>query len=96
MQLRVQSLALLSGLRIWNCHELWCRSATTALIGPLAWAPPYAASSALKRQKKKKKKEKKKKVEIIKIRLVITWRRSRDKMGSVRTTQEVSVILVVS
>ena len=22
----VQSLALLSGLRIWCCHELWCRS----------------------------------------------------------------------
>ena len=22
----VRSLALLSGLRIWRCHELWCRS----------------------------------------------------------------------
>ena len=26
MRLRVQSLASLSGLRIWCCHELWCRS----------------------------------------------------------------------
>ena len=26
--MRVQFLALLSGLRIWCCHELWCRSQT--------------------------------------------------------------------
>ena len=26
MRLHVQSLALLSELRIWHCHELWCRS----------------------------------------------------------------------
>ena len=26
MRLQVQSLALPSGLRIWRCHELWCRS----------------------------------------------------------------------
>ena len=26
MRMRVQTLALLSGLRIWRCHELWCRS----------------------------------------------------------------------
>ena len=25
MKLLVQSLALLSGLRIWHCPELWCR-----------------------------------------------------------------------
>ena len=25
MRLRVQSLTSLSGLRIWHCHELWCR-----------------------------------------------------------------------
>ena len=25
MRMQVQSLALLSGLRIWRCHELWCR-----------------------------------------------------------------------
>ena len=24
--MQVQSLALLSGLRIWRCRELWCRS----------------------------------------------------------------------
>ena len=28
MRMRVQSLALLSGLRIWHCRELWCRSQT--------------------------------------------------------------------
>ena len=27
-RLWVQSLALLSGLRIWRCPELWCRSQT--------------------------------------------------------------------
>ena len=31
---------------------LWCRPAATALIGPLAWEPPYATVAALKRQKK--------------------------------------------
>ena len=50
-ELRVRSLALLSGLRLWCCHELWYRSqrgsdlallwlwhrlAATALIRPLA------------------------------------------------------------
>ena len=25
---QIRSLALLSGLRIWHCHELWCRSQT--------------------------------------------------------------------
>ena len=34
---------------------LWRRLASTAPIGPLAWAPPYAMGVALKRQKKKKK-----------------------------------------
>ena len=24
MRMRVRSLALLHGLRIWHCHELWC------------------------------------------------------------------------
>ena len=28
MRLWVRSLASLSGLRIWRCHELWCRSQT--------------------------------------------------------------------
>jgi len=59
MRLQVRSLASLSGLRIWWCRELWCRPAAVALIRPLAWEPPYAASLALKRQKDKKKKKKK-------------------------------------
>ena len=33
---------------------LWCRPVAAALIQPLAWEPPYAASAALKKQKKKK------------------------------------------
>ena len=36
---------------------LWCRPAATALIGPLAWEPPYAAKVAqemAKRQKKRR------------------------------------------
>ena len=28
MRVQVQSLGLLSGLRIWHCPELWCRSQT--------------------------------------------------------------------
>ena len=35
---------------------LWRRPAAIALIRPLAWEPPYAAGTALKRQKTKKKK----------------------------------------
>ena len=73
MTLRVQSLASLSGLRIWRCCELWCgrrqgsdptllwlwsRPAAVALIQPLAWEPPYAAGAALKRQKDKNKNKK--------------------------------------
>ena len=72
---QVQSLALLSGLRIQHCHELWCRSqkrlspellwlwcrpAAVAPIRPLAWEPPYAAGMALKRQKTKNKQTNKK------------------------------------
>ena len=34
---------------------LWWRPAATALIGPLAWEPPYAMGVALKKTKKKKK-----------------------------------------
>ena len=30
---------------------LWCRLAAVALIRPLAWEPPYAASAALKKKK---------------------------------------------
>ena len=28
MRMQVRSPALLSGLKIWRCHELWCRSQT--------------------------------------------------------------------
>ena len=52
MRTQVQSLALLSGLRIWHCCELWCRPVATAPIGPLAWEPPYAAGVALEEKKK--------------------------------------------
>ena len=31
---------------------LWCRLVAIALIGPLAWEPPYASGVALKIQKK--------------------------------------------
>ena len=34
---------------------LWCRLAAAALIGPLAWEPPYAAGVALKSPPPKKK-----------------------------------------
>ena len=48
----------ISGLAQWVEDSvllwLWCRLAAVALIGPLAWEPPYAAGTALKRQKKKK------------------------------------------
>ena len=37
VRMRVGSLALLSRLRIWHCHELWCRPAAVALIQPLVW-----------------------------------------------------------
>ena len=36
---------------------LWRRLAATAPIRPLAWEPPYAAGTALKKTKKKKKKK---------------------------------------
>ena len=66
----VWSLALLSVLRIWCCHELWCRSQTRYLallwlwcrlvvvapIRPLSWELPYAAGMALKSKQEKKKK----------------------------------------
>ena len=48
MMMQVRSLALLSGLRIWCCWELWCRLAAIAPIQPLAWEPPRAAGAALK------------------------------------------------
>ena len=38
---------------------LWYRHAAVAPIPPLAWEPPYASGTALKRQKRQKKKKKK-------------------------------------
>ena len=35
---------------------LWCRPASTALFGPLAWEPPYAVGAALEKTKKGQKK----------------------------------------
>ena len=73
MRLRVRSLALLSGLRIWFCRELWCRLQTrlrcciaVAVVQARGhssdWTPslgtPYAAGVALKSRKKKKKERK--------------------------------------
>ena len=57
--MQVQSLALLSGLRIRCCHEPWCRSAAVAPIQPLAWELPYAAGMALKSKTNKQKKNNK-------------------------------------
>ena len=73
--MQVRSLDLLGGLRIRDCHELWCRSQTwlrstellwlwcrlapTAPIQPLAWETLYAAGAALKDKKTKRPKKKK-------------------------------------
>ena len=37
-----------------SAQILCCRPAATALIGPLAWEPPYATGAALKRKRDKK------------------------------------------
>ena len=55
MMMQVKSLDSLSRLRIWHCCEQWCKPAAAALIGPLAWEPPYAESAALKKRKKLRK-----------------------------------------
>ena len=70
MRMQVQALALLGGLRIQPCHELWCghrwgsdpvllwlwyRPAAVASIWPLAWELSYATGVAQKGKKKKKK-----------------------------------------
>ena len=33
---------------------LWCRLEATALIGPLAWEPPYATGVTLEKRQKKR------------------------------------------
>ena len=71
MRTQVRSLALLRRLRIQSCRELWhrlqtsisplmllwlwCRPAAIAPTRSLAWEPPYAMGSTLKRQKKERK-----------------------------------------
>ena len=46
----------ISGLAQWVKDPvllwLWCRPAAVALIGPLAWEPPYATGAALKNKNK--------------------------------------------
>ena len=73
MRLRVLSLALLIGVRIQRCRELWCRFQTRlggldpALlwlwcrpVRPLAWESPYTAGGgALEKAKRQKIKNKK-------------------------------------
>ena len=54
MRIWVWYLALLSGLRIQCCYELWGRPAAAAPIQPLACELPYAAGVALKKKKKNK------------------------------------------
>ena len=43
MRMKIQFLALPSGLRIWRCHELQCRS-QTRLRSDVAVAVVYASS----------------------------------------------------
>ena len=86
MRTLVQSLALLSGLRVWRCHELWCRSQTwlrSLVAVALAVAGSYSSDSTPSLgisicrgcgPKKTKKKKKKTSHEII--LLIILWRKS--------------------
>ena len=68
VRMQVQSLAPLSGLRIWRCRKLqlqwqmWLGSTVAvaaslipSLIPPLSWERLYATGVALKRKSKKKK-----------------------------------------
>ena len=69
MRTRVRSLALLSGLRMWHCHELWCGSQTLVrsdIAMPVVSAGGYSSDMTLSlgtsiycRCSPKKKKEKK-------------------------------------
>ena len=43
---------------------LWRRLATTALIRPLAWEPPYAVGAALEKDKRTKQKRKRKRIKM--------------------------------
>ena len=54
MRLWVRFLALLSGLRIWRCCELWYRLEATAPIRPLAWEPPCTTGAAPPQKKRER------------------------------------------
>ena len=47
--------------------QLWCRPVAAALIGPLAWEPPYAVGAGPKKQERKKERVKKQSV-LVKVR----------------------------
>ena len=73
--MKVQALASISGLRIWYCRELWCRSKThlgsdvavaVAQDGYSShWTPSLGPSIGRGHSPKKSKKEEKKKKEIL-------------------------------
>ena len=53
--MQVPTVALLSLLeQTYGSRQLWCRLAAVAPIQPLAWEPPYAVGTALKKDQKKK------------------------------------------
>ena len=54
MRMHIQSLALLSVIRILPCCELQCKLATAVLIRSLACELPYDVGVALKRKEGKK------------------------------------------
>ena len=48
MRMHVQSLASLSGLRIWCCHEQWCRLQMwlrSRIVVAVAWAGSCSSDS---------------------------------------------------
>ena len=59
---------MISGLTQWvkdpSLLWLWYRPTAVALIGPLAWEPPYTESVDLKSKKKKKREREREKTEM--------------------------------
>ena len=62
---------------------LWRRPATTALIIPLAWEPPYAMGEALKRQKIRRRRRRE-----IKERILFTIESERIKYPGINLSKE--------